>query len=82
MRMQVPQSERKRALAVIHVQEAFINPSSQTALANIRRLLRAVPYSAYIKAVFSAGEGSLWDVQTGWTLGEKHACSTTIRSPG
>src|ERR1700682_3149890 len=66
--IQVPNSKRKRALALIDVQDAFINASTRSALLNIKRLLEAVSYHAYVEAVFSAGSRSLWQRQTGWAL--------------
>jgi nicotinamidase-related amidase len=76
--MQIPHSNRRRALALVDVQSAFVNANSQNAILNIKRLLEAIRYDVYIEAVFSAPPGSLWDRQTGWTLPEdKQTCSVS-----
>jgi nicotinamidase-related amidase len=66
--MLIPRSERRKALAVIDVQEAFLTARSRSVLPNIVKLIETVPYDSYIEAVFSTERGSLWDRQTRWIL--------------
>lgn len=65
--MNIPSSSRRRALAIIDVQQEFVSTGGSTTVANIRRLIGSVSYHLYIEAVFDAGRGSIWDLQTGWS---------------
>ncbi len=66
--MKIPATNRKRALVVIDLQPAFVKPHNQHIISNIISLINNVPYDAYVEAVFHAEEGSLWDLQQGFTV--------------
>ncbi len=64
--MKIPLSGRKKALFLIDVQPAFVNPRNKHIVKNIIRLLKTVPYDFYAVALFHAEKGSLWDKQQNW----------------
>jgi nicotinamidase-related amidase len=66
--MNIPSTNRKRALIVIDLQPAFIKPHNRHIVSKIQSLIKAVPYDAYVEAVFHAEKGSLWDTQQGFTV--------------
>ena len=66
--MNIPDTNRKRALIIIDLQPAFVKPHNQHIVPSIVSLIKNVPYDAYIEAVFHAEKGSLWDLQQGFTV--------------
>src|SRR3989344_8297101 len=78
--MNIPNSERKKALLIIDVQPAFINKRNSYILKNIQKLLKKVPYDLYVEALFHAEKNSIWDKQLHWTCqkGERFYTSPVI----
>jgi nicotinamidase-related amidase len=66
--MNIPYTNLKRALIVVDLQPAFIKPHNVHIVSKIQALIKAVPYDAYVEAVFHAEHGSLWDTQQGFTV--------------
>ena len=65
--MNIPRSNRKRALIVVDVQESFLDERNRYVVRNILDLLRTEQYDTYVVATFHAEAGSLWEKQQGWT---------------
>jgi hypothetical protein len=57
--MNIPYTNLKRALIVVDLQPAFIKPHNVHIVSKIQVLIKAVPYDAYVEAVFHAEHGSL-----------------------
>ena len=76
--MVIPRSGRRTALVLIDVQKAFVTAHSRPAVSNIRTLIESVQYHAYVEAVFSAEQGSIWDRQTNWVLPASDQAETVI----
>jgi nicotinamidase-related amidase len=74
--MKIPATNRKRALVVIDLQPAFVKLHNQHIVSNIISLIKNVPYDAYVEAVFHAEEGSLWDLQQGFTVPQDEGMRT------
>ena len=64
--MQIPNTNRKKALIIIDVQPAFMKPHNEYIVKNIINLIQTEEYDLYIDAVFSAEEDSLWSQQQEW----------------
>jgi nicotinamidase-related amidase len=64
--MRIPNSGKKKALIVVDMQPAFIQPHNKHIVSNTAVLLQKVSYAAYVEAVFSAEKGSIWDEQQEW----------------
>ncbi|MDQ5826706.1 MAG: cysteine hydrolase [Chloroflexota bacterium] len=62
--MNIPHSNRKRALFVIDVQPAFVLPEGEFALTNIQKLINSMPYDLYVESLFYCDEDSMWGKQT------------------
>lgn len=65
--MEIPSTDRKKALVVIDVQPAFIKPHNEHIVPNIVQLLEKVPYDLYVESLFHAEKDSLWDELQQWT---------------
>lgn len=77
--MKIPWSTRKKALLVIDVQSGFLNDENYGVVKHIETLIKNVKYDFYVESVFHAEKGSLWDLQTHWTL-PKDGNSKTVES--
>jgi nicotinamidase-related amidase len=74
--VKIPDTHRRRALIVIDLQPAFIKPHNKHIVPAIISLINNVPYDAYVEAVFHAEEGSLWDLQQGFTVPQDEGMRT------
>lgn len=64
--MQIPNSNRERALLVVDVQPKFLNDRIRYMVNNICSLVERVPYSFYVQGLLHAEEDSLWYKQHNW----------------
>jgi nicotinamidase-related amidase len=64
--MKIPNSNRKKALVIIDVQEGLLNRRNRYIIERIKTLISQYPYSLYIEAAFHAEKNSLWQKQTNW----------------
>lgn len=64
--MKIPNTGRKKALIVVDLQPAFIKPHNAHIISYVKSIIQQVPYDAYVEAVFSAEEDSLWQQQQEW----------------
>jgi nicotinamidase-related amidase len=74
--MNIPRSERKRALIIVDVQESFLDERNRYIVPNILELLKTERYDSYVVATFHAETGSLWERQQGWTCPRGPATET------
>jgi nicotinamidase-related amidase len=66
--MKIPWSDRKKALVIVDVQQGFLNERNKYIIEAIKILIQNAAYDFYIESIFYAEKGSLWDMQTNWTL--------------
>lgn len=66
--MKIPDSGRKKALILVDVQPGFLRARNSHILPQIQKLLEKVSYDLYVSCIFHAEKGSIWDIQTHWTL--------------
>ena len=67
VKVNIPVSERKKALLVIDVQDIFMNKHVEHIPGRIVSLIEETEYSIYVEALFHAEAGSIWDRQQQWT---------------
>jgi len=67
VKVNIPVSERKKALLVIDVQDIFMNKHVEHIPGRIVSLIKEIEYSIYVEALFHAEAGSIWDRQQQWT---------------
>jgi nicotinamidase-related amidase len=65
--MNIPQSNRRKTLIIVDVQESFLDDRSRYIVPNILELLATTRYDRYVVATFHAEAGSLWEKQQDWT---------------
>lgn len=71
--MNIPKSDRKKALIIVDVQPVFLTKENKYVLKNITELLNTTSYDLYVNAVFYADEKSIWKKQTNWTVSKDQA---------
>lgn len=72
----IPKNARRKALLVVDVQPAFLDDRFNYIVENILQLLNTIKYDCYVVATFHAEEGSLWDLQQGYTCPEGNVAIT------
>lgn len=74
--MKVPHTQKRKALVIIDVQDAFLRPHNGYIVDNILKLIDKEPYDLYVDAVFFAAPGSLWHKQQNWSMPDDSAVQT------
>lgn len=77
--MIIPPNTRPRALIIVDVQPAFLNPRNAQVVDRIVELVLTTQYDVFVEATFSCREGSIWDLQQGWICPQGAATVTDIR---
>jgi len=73
--MKIPNSEKKKALFIVDVQNIFLTKKNEYIISNIEKLIQNTKYELYVNAVFYADKNSIWARQTQWTVPKKKAKS-------
>lgn len=69
--MNIPETNRRRAFAIIDVQDAFLTDRNRFVVDNIPAVLKQVHYDLYVGVTFFAPSGTLWETQQQWTMDGK-----------
>jgi nicotinamidase-related amidase len=64
--VKIPDTGLKKALLIVDVQPAFVQPKNQAVVDRIESLMQTIGYDAYVGSVFAAEKGSMWDEQNDW----------------
>lgn len=66
--MNIPETNRRRAFAIVDVQDAFLTDHNRVVVDTIVSVLEKVPYDLYVGITFFAPAGTLWETQQHWSM--------------
>ena len=78
MVIKIPNSNRKKALFIIDVQDSFYSKKDNVVIDNIKKIAKAPIYSLYILCTFRSTKSSIWYKQQNWLLDKEEKVNTDI----